>query len=131
MPNQTQQKSAHIIPVINVKPANVAVAASSPRATAIIARKGKKNHFFFHRLIFKFENEIFCLSIDLRTEVQQMPTIQRPTSPISRPDSSDGSTTVSATSSPGIDQQEQEELNALYQVKLRMNCISMLEVLEK
>lgn len=45
-----------------------------------------------------------------------MPTIQRPTSPISRPDSSDGSTTVSATSSPGIDQQEQEELNALYQV---------------
>lgn len=33
--------------------------------------------------------------------------------PISRPGSSDGSTTVSATSSPGIDQQEQEEMNAL------------------
>lgn len=33
--------------------------------------------------------------------------------PISRPGSSDGSTTVSATSSPGIDQQEQEEFNAL------------------
>lgn len=39
---------------------------------------------------------------------------QRATSPpISRPGSSDGSTTVSATSSPGIDQQEQEEFNAL------------------
>lgn len=52
-----------------------------------------------------------------------MPTIQRPKSPVSRPDSSDGSTTVSATSSPGIDQQEQEELNALYQVRLHSNFI--------
>lgn len=44
------------------------------------------------------------------------PVSQRIVSPVSRPGSSDGSTTVSATSSPGIDQQEQEELNALYQV---------------
>lgn len=69
----------------------------------------------------------FVLSIDLRTEVQQIPIIQRPTSPISHPDSSDGSTTVSATSSPGIDQQEQEELNALYQVKLQTIFISIYE----
>lgn len=69
----------------------------------------------------------FVVTIDIRTEVQQMPMIQRPTSPISRPDSSDGSTTVSATSSPGIDQQEQEELNALYQVRLPTNVTSIIE----
>lgn len=57
--------------------------------------------------------------MDFRAEVvQQLQATQRVTSPISRPGSSDGSTTVSATSSPGIDQQEQEELNALYQVRM-------------
>lgn len=63
---------------------------------------------------------INIISVDFRAEVvqqlQQQAIQQRVTSPISRPGSSDGSTTVSATSSPGIDQQEQEELNALYQV---------------
>lgn len=58
---------------------------------------------------------------EFRTEVVQLQSTQRPSSPISRPGSSDGSTTVSATSSPGIDQQEQEELNALYQVRFNYN----------
>lgn len=65
----------------------------------------------------KYQNDNFDVSEDFRAEVvQQLQSSQRPTSPISRPGSSDGSTTVSATSSPGIDQQEQEEMNALYQV---------------
>lgn len=38
---------------------------------------------------------------------------EREPSPPSRPVSTDGSTTVSATSSPGIDQQEQEEIKAM------------------
>lgn len=38
---------------------------------------------------------------------------ERVPSPISRPGSSEGSTTVSATSSPGVDQQEHEELNSI------------------
>lgn len=46
--------------------------------------------------------------------MQQLQASQRVPSPDG---SSDGSTTVSATSSPGIDQQEQEELNSLYQVR--------------
>lgn len=56
--------------------------------------------------------------LDFRGEVVQQlqQASQRAPSPVSRPGSSDGSTTVSATSSPGIDQQEQEELNAIYQV---------------
>lgn len=58
---------------------------------------------------------------------------QCPTSPISRPGSSDGSTTVSATSSPGIDQQEQEELNALYhqhQNQLQHNSAASLHAIQ-
>ncbi|XP_055317926.1 uncharacterized protein LOC129576619 isoform X3 [Sitodiplosis mosellana] len=101
--NQTltnQQKTAHIIPVSGVKPSSVVVSAtSSPRATTIVSATPRKREH-----------------IDFRAEiVQQLQASQRIPSPISRPGSSDGSTTVSATSSPGIDQQEQEELNALYQ----------------
>lgn len=79
--------------------------------------------------------------VDFRAEVVQQlqSTNQRPPSPISRPGSSDGSTTVSATSSPGIDQQEQEELNAFYrQVILSLieeernaNCVCIVETKER
>lgn len=41
-------------------------------------------------------------------QLQKM-EVERPVSPPSRPPSTDGSTTVSATSSPNLDQQEQEE----------------------
>lgn len=44
---------------------------------------------------------------------QQQQHESRPPSPHSRPPSTDGSTTVSATSSPNLDQQEQEEMAAL------------------
>lgn len=44
---------------------------------------------------------------------QQSGQLQRAASPHSRPGSSDGSTTVSAHSSPGADRQEQEEFNVL------------------
>lgn len=50
------------------------------------------------------------MAMESETSHQHIP---RPSTPNSRPGSTDGSTTVSATSSPGIDQQEQEELNAL------------------
>lgn len=46
-----------------------------------------------------------------RTEREQRN--ERELSPPSRPISTDGSTTVSATSSPGLDQQEQEEIKAM------------------
>lgn len=46
--------------------------------------------------------------------------VVRAPSPQSRPGSSDGSTTVSANSSPGVDQQEQEELNNARDRKMRM-----------
>lgn len=75
--------------------------------------------------------------LDFRAEVVQQlqSTNQRPSSPIS----SDGSTTVSATSSPGIDQQEQEELNAFYrQVILSLikekhhaHCVCIVETKER
>lgn len=46
----------------------------------------------------------------------------RPQSPQSRPGSSDGSTTVSANSSPGVDQQqEREELTKAIDRNMRMN----------
>ncbi|XP_031641042.1 mucin-12 isoform X2 [Contarinia nasturtii] len=91
-----QQKTAHIIPVSGTKSNAVAVAvSSSPRATTIVSTAPRKRDH------------------DFRAEVvQQIQANQRISSPVS-PGSSDGSTTVSATSSPGIDQQE--ELNALYQ----------------
>lgn len=54
---------------------------------------------------------LMSLGAEVAQQLQQ--SSQRVSSPISRPGSSDGSTTVSATSSPGIDQQEQEELNAM------------------
>lgn len=44
--------------------------------------------------------------------------VVRAPSPQSRPGSSDGSTTVSANSSPGVDQQEQEELNNVREMKI-------------
>lgn len=79
--------------------------------------------------------------VDFRAEVVQQlqSTNQRPSSPISRPGSSDGSTTVSATSSPGIDQQEQEELNAFYrqvissliEEKCNAYCVCIVETKER
>lgn len=44
---------------------------------------------------------------------------QREASPTSRPGSTDGSTTVSATSSPGLDQQEQEEQDLAFNNRLK------------
>ncbi|XP_058457811.1 mucin-2 [Malaya genurostris] len=45
--------------------------------------------------------------------IEQLREREREMSPPSRPASTDGSTTVSATSSPGADQQEQEEIKAM------------------
>lgn len=131
-PNQSlaTNKGAHIIPTSNVKSSSVAITAtSSPRATTIVSTAPRKrevgkcaqgNHITFQRKFLK--KNLHSIFKEFRTEVVQLQSTQRPTSPISRPGSSDGSTTVSATSSPGIDQQEHEELNAiLYQVRIDYN----------
>lgn len=146
-PNQAlaANKSAHIIPAAGGKSSSVAVAAAAaiatPRATTIVsttaaaaaaaAAQRKRENGKFHNNNINTNNNTNTnkkphtntnfdrFFEDFRAEVvQQLGSSQRPTSPISRPGSSDGSTTVSATSSPGIDQQEQEELNALYQVRM-------------
>lgn len=128
-PNQSlvTNKAAHLIPTSNTKSSSIAIAAtSSPRATTIVSTAPRKRES--GKLCSKKPNSHFksktnandCTNFpkEFRAEVVQLQSTQRPASPISRPGSSDGSTTVSATSSPGIDQQEQEELNALYQVRL-------------
>lgn len=133
-PNQSlaANKAAHIIPTSNTKPTSVAIAAtSSPRATTIVSAAPRKRetgkcssqptnmkNMNFNELFGNADETFRSLFKEFRAEVVQLQSTQRPSSPISRPGSSDGSTTVSATSSPGIDQQEQEELNALYQVRI-------------
>lgn len=97
--------------------------------------------FFQYELKMKKKNLKYWVGfLDFRAEVVQQlqSTNQRPSSPISRPGSSDGSTTVSATSSPGIDQQEQEELNAFYRQviqslideKHHAHCVCIVETKE-
>lgn len=123
---QSQSKQGHMLmPVSNTK--SVTIATASTRAPTIISTASRKRdqhgeHQFITAATPQIKSAVKNLQPTLMA-IASEPTVaqlqahlqsqQRPSSPISRPGSTDGSTTVSATSSPGIDEQEQEELNAL------------------
>lgn len=104
---QSHQTSHMLVPVSGAK-----LASQSPRAIAHnptnAARKRDHNDTFVSA----------TMNPSIKSAVKNLnPTLlsmgAEPPPRSSTPGSTDGSTTVSATSSPGIDQQEQEEFNAL------------------
>lgn len=122
--NQQQvQKSSHVlIPASGTKAVMV---TASPRTQNVIATASRKRDQYGEFVpssstssnqIPLTKNAVKNLNTALASLSEQQASQQRPKSPVSRPGSSDGSTTVSANSSPGVDRQEEEALalNALH-----------------
>ncbi|XP_037905553.1 mucin-12 isoform X2 [Hermetia illucens] len=132
---QQVQQTHMLIPMQTIKlPAAAVVAPSPPRPTATAATLSTINSAFLR----KRDNE----GSPIRAAKNLAPTLlsmapaqvsnliaervkdrdrERPTSPQSRPGSSGGSTTVSANSSPGVDQQMSEEMNSMTPMNVRVS----------
>lgn len=118
IPIQGSQKQNHVLlPTSNAK---AVVVTASTRPQIVTTTGARKRDLHGEIVTVPIPNQIPLTKNavknlnsaleSLRAE-QQPGQLQRASSPISRPGSSDGSTTVSAHSSPGVDRQEQEEFN--------------------
>lgn len=105
--SQLTHPSSHMLATVT----GAKVPVQSPRTTTIISsntsRKRDHNDTFNPATVASIKSAVKNLNPTLLSMSSEQPP--RSTTP----DSTDGSTTVSATSSPGLDQQEQEELNAM------------------
>lgn len=102
-PQQSQQ--THVLIPVTTK-----LASSSPRPSILKKRENESSPTIVHHSLKAAKNlNPTLLSMSASVHEREMER-ERDPSPHSRPGSSEGSTTISATSSPGIDQQEQEEM---------------------
>lgn len=135
-PNQMQAKVANI-PVSSVKPATLAIAASSSARSAIINPRKRDpsgmEKIYFNpiqpnqpiRQIRPNANQLQYAHLVRRSDYlpgvhQQLQSDHRMPSPMSRRESTDGSTTVSVPSSPGMEQMDHDDLNSFYQEQTKM-----------
>lgn len=110
-PQQITHQQGHILATVS---GSKTVVNQAPRVTKIIttnAARNKRDHSETFTVAPTVAATIKSAVKNLNPTLLSMNT-EPPPRP-STPGSSDGSTTVSATSSPGLDQQEQEELNAM------------------
>lgn len=116
-----------IMPVPSAKPTSAIISTASLPRTTTLNTMQKREPIGMTLLSTQFNRSgyfvetmyLLWISIsDYQPEIIQPQPDPRIASPISRRDSSDGSTTVSVPSSPGADNMEQEDLNAFYHVRL-------------